>query len=137
MLKINGCLAWPFACLFWIFSTLSNPALAKGGVESAQLDYVALDSSVECNRIFFQSTQHFRHTLFVIPRVEAGSGIEGARKYSISPGDKPGTYRLSVRLYFPSSDEALKSTSASVLKRDFSACNWDEVKHSINKNIRD
>lgn len=112
-------------------------ATAKSGVEAAQLDYVALDTSVECNRILFRSSQHFKHTLFVIPRIVPGTGVDGARTYNIVPTGKPGVYDLTINLYFPSNDEVLKSSTASVIKKDNMACNWDEVKYSLNKNIQD
>lgn len=121
-----------------LLMALSGPAAhAKSGVEAAQLDYVTLDTSVECNRILFQSSQHFKQTLFVIPRVVPGTGIDGARTYNITPTSKPGIFDLSINLYFPANDEVLKSSAASTIKKDLLACNWDKVKYAINKNIQD
>jgi len=115
----------------------SSLALAKNGVEAAQLDYVALDTSVECNRILFKSSQHFKQTLFVIPRVVPGGGVDGARTYNIAPSAKSGIFDLTIHLYFPANDEVLKSSQATSNQKDHMACNWDQVKYAINKNIQD
>lgn len=130
--NLKACASFLTAMTLWHSSTL-----AKSGVEAAQLDYVALDTSVECNRILFQSSQHFKQTLFVIPRVVPGTGVEGARTYNITPTTKPGIYDLAINLYFPANDEVLKSSLASTIKKDLLACNWDKVKFAINKNIQD
>lgn len=111
--------------------------LVQAGVDSVQLDSVALDANVECNRILFQSSQHLKNTLFAMPRVVPGNGIQAARLYTIRPSDKNGIYDLTVDLYFPSNDEVLKTSAASTTKKDLFACNWDKVKNSLNKNIRD
>lgn len=116
---------------------LFNVAHAKSGVESVQLDYVALDSSVECNRILFQSSQHFKQTIFAVPRVVPGNGIESARTYNITPTNRVGIYDLAISLYFPSNDELVKTGGASTFKKDLMACNWDKVKYDLNRNIKD
>lgn len=117
--------------------TAGLTAFAKSGVESVQLDYVALDASVGCNRILFQSSQHFKNTVFSIPRVIPGTGIETGRTYNITPTSKPGIYDLAISLYFPANDEDVKTGLASTYKKDPYACNWDKVKYDLNKNIKD
>lgn len=115
-----------------------NPfVFAKSGVESVQLDYVALNLSTDCNRIFFRSSQHFKGTIFAIPRVVTGNGVEKSRTYNIRQSIEPGYYDLTISLYFPSNDEAIKSTGASTTKKDHDACNSDRVIYDLNQNIRD
>lgn len=122
--------------LFFVFQ-LNLLAYAKSGVESVQLDYVALDASVECNRILFQSSQHFKRTIFAIPRIVPGNGIESARTYNITPTNRHGIYDLAISLYFPSNDELVKTGGASTFKKDLMSCNWDKVKYDLNRNIKD
>jgi hypothetical protein len=116
---------------------LAVSAHATPAVEATQLDYVALDASVECNRILFQSSQHFKRTIFAMPRLVPGTGLEAGRVYEISPAERPGFYHLYLRFYFPANDEVIKGSAASSFKRDLQACNWDAVKHAINKSIPD
>lgn len=121
-----------------VFTAVSWTASANEGVEAAQLDYVALDESLECNRILFQSTQHYKRTLFVLPSVEPGSSDEGNRIYHISPSSKPGYYNLQVNLYFPKNEQQERiGYLGTPVKREVSGCNWDKVKDSINRNITD
>lgn len=121
------------------------PALAGNGVEAIQLDYVAIDSAIKCNRIFFRSSQHFKNTIFVVPRVVPGGsgataacaatvGPEGKRAFDISPTDDPDQFILSLRLYFPPTGQRLINQGASQYSRDLDACNLDLVKESLNKN---
>ncbi len=107
-----------------------------GAVGGVQLDYVALDASAQCNRIFFRSSQHYKNTIFVAPRVVPGPGPQGKRLYDIAATEEAGEYILSLRLYFPANDEQIKGRSASRNHRDLDACNWDLVKASINRHAR-
>jgi hypothetical protein len=128
-----------FPSIFALTAVLSmHPGVfAKSNVEAAQLDYVALDASVDCNRIFFKGSQHFKGVLFVVPRVVPGTGVEGGRTYNLRPiVGKPGFYNLMINIYFPANDELAKS-NASNFKRDRLACNWDLVKNAVNKDIAD
>lgn len=113
----------------------SAPAWAS--VEAIQLDYVALDASVQCNRIFFRSSQHFRNTIFVVPRIIAGAGPQGKRAFDIASTDDDGQYTLTLRVYFPSSDEHIKTGLGTRAERDFDACNFDKVKNALNNGASD
>jgi len=106
-------------------------------VDAIQLDYVALDASVQCNRIFFRSSQHFKNTIFVVPRIIAGAGPNGKRPFDIAATDEDGQYILTLRVYFPSSDEHIKSGLGTRAERDFDACNFDEVKGALNAGAAD
>jgi hypothetical protein len=116
---------------------------APAAVESVALDYVALDNSVDCHRTFFRSSQHFKGTIFAVPRVLQGNGVyaatglESTRIFNILPSKNPGFYDLTVYLYFPANDESARGSKASLFKKDNEACNWDEAIAAINKNIAD
>ena len=127
-------LATAFASGF--IMTGSNSA-ARGAVEATQLDYVALDANLQCNRIFFQSSQHFKNTIFVMPRVVPSPGPDGFRTFDIVPTDNPNQFILNLRLYFPQNYDVLQTAGASTLKRDFGDCNMDNVKWSLNSRIAD
>ncbi len=124
---------------FYVFlaAQINLLAHARSGVESVQLDYIALDASVECNRILFQSSQHFKRTIFAVPRIVPGNGVESARNYNLTPTNRQGIYDLAISLYFPSNDELVKTGGASTFKKDLMACNWDKVKYDLNRNIKD
>jgi hypothetical protein len=124
--------------------TLSLLSLAAiGAVESVELDFVPLDNSVDCHRILFRSSQHFTGTIFAVPRVVPGNGfyaatgVESTRIFNIMRSKKPGFYDLAVFLYFPANEEAIKSTKASLFKKDIGACNWDEALMAVNRQIPD
>ena len=112
-------------------------ASAKQNIESVQLDYVPLDTSVECNRIFFKSSQsNNANTIYMIPKPILGTGVKGAKVYYISrlPNNK---YQLKVNFYFPRNDESIPSSSAILARKDLQYCNYDRVKSFLNQNVKD
>lgn len=112
-------------------------ATAANAVQAVQLDYVPVDSSIQCNRIIFSSSTRYRSTLFYMSRIVPGSGMEKEQPYNITHGAVKGTYNLDINFYFPSDDEKLKRPKASSFKIDEDACNWTQVKASVNQNITD
>ena len=117
--------------------TFAQAASAANAVQAVQLDYVPVDSSIRCNRIIFTSSSRYKNTLFYMSRIVPGTGMDKEMPYSITHGEVKGTYNLDVNFYFPSDDEKLKKAKASTYKIDEDACNWTEVKASINENIAD
>jgi len=125
--------------IFMFFIVLSNltMASAKQNIESVQLDYVPLDTSVECNRIFFRSSQsNSANTIYMIPKPVLGTGVKGAKVYYISrlPNNK---YQLKVNFYFPRNDESPTVNSAILARKDLQYCNYDRVKSFLNQNVKD
>ena len=116
-----------------VLATLASP-LARASVEATQLDYVALDTSIHCDRLFFRSSDHFKGTIFMMPKVQIGAGPEGRSAYDISPSTDPKIFILSLRLFFPESDEDLRDKGASSIRLNTSTCNTDAVKRAINAN---
>ncbi|MGZ3722719.1 MAG: hypothetical protein ACXVA9_07315, partial [Bdellovibrionales bacterium] len=110
-------------------------AFAKGGVDATELQPVALDNSVRCNRIFFRSSQYYKGTIFVVPRIVSGGGPGARRIYDVYPSDNPNEYNLILKFYFPLNDEVMKSSAASVSKQDSDSCNWATVKEAINHDL--
>lgn len=116
---------------------------AQSAVESVALEPVPLDNAVDCHRILFRSSKHFKGTIFAVPRVLPGNGVyaatglESTRIFNIMPSKNPGYYDLTVYLYFPANEEYAKSFRASLSQNDPAACNWDEAIRAINKDVAD
>jgi hypothetical protein len=114
------------------------------GVEAVQLDYVALDASVRCNRTFFRSSRHFKNTIFAVPRVEVGGngstsvcakvGPEGKRAFDINATENKDEFLLFLRIFFPTTAEKMANAGASQHTRDYDACNLDQVRDFLNRN---
>lgn len=121
-----------FAALMFV-----QAAHAANGVQAVQLDYVPLDSSIQCNRIIFTSSHRYRSTLFYMSRIVPGTGIDREHPYAITHGKVKGTYNLDINFYFPSDEEKLKKAKASSFKIDENACNWTQVKASVNEGVTD
>lgn len=95
-----------------IFITSSGFA---AGIEAIQLDHVPIDASLRCDRIFFKSTQHFKGTIYALPRImtdtnEIKEDIVSLTKNPKNNAEKP--YQLSFKVYFPGDDEEIKEKTA-------------------------
>lgn len=115
----------------------SQTVLAANAVQAVQLDYVPLDSSIQCNRIIFTSSHRYKNTLFYMSRIVPGTGMDRELPYTITHGSEEGKFNLNINFYFPSDDEKLKKAKASTYKIDENACNWTQVKASVNESITD
>ncbi len=121
-----------------VFNLLNGSVTeARQGINAIQLEPVAIDNSVQCNRLFFKGGTSYKDTIFVMPRVQPGGGPDGGRTYSISPSTEKDRYNLVLKLYFPKSDEAVRTHAASSVVQDPYACNWDDVIQNLNSKITD
>lgn len=123
------------AFLLSILLLVTGPAFA-GGIEAIQLDYVANDVSLKCDRIFFRSTQHFKGTIFALPRVipDVDDHFEDLVRIVKNPKDTPGKpYILGFSIYFPRDDEEIKSKTTFDEAAKFKACDFERVKNYHNK----
>ncbi len=127
----------PF-CVLTALTVLNGPAHARGSVDAIRLDAVTLDVSVPCDRMFFQSSERLKGTIFVTPRVATGSDAYGKDAVDHYPAnDGSGEIILELRLYFPANDEVLNiGTGASTNLADTSKCNFTAVKNSLNSSPR-
>lgn len=131
----------PILQLILFCSMALSSLITYAAVESVELDFVPLDNSVDCQRILFRSSSHFEGTVFAVPRVVPGNGVfaaagvESTRIFNIVPADKPGFYDLAIYLYFPANEELIKTSKASLSRKDLGACDWDEVMIALNKDI--
>ncbi len=104
---------------------------ARSGIEAVNLMPVAIKTSVDCNRSFFQSSQHFKNTIFMMPRVIPGSGPDDNAGFSFAsppdPGPDAGNFYLDLRLFFPSDNDFLRPRYAHEIQQDRDNCNIDKV----------
>jgi hypothetical protein len=106
------------------------------GVEAIQLDYVPLDASLKCDRIFFRSTQHFKGTVYALPRIMTDTDdiYEDIVRIEKNPKNIAGKpYQLSFRVYFPRDDEEIKEKTAMDKAPKFKSCNFEAVKYFLNQ----
>ena len=113
---------------------LSSPFAVKAGVDNVRLDVVALDTGVDCDRIFFRSTQRFPNTIFVMPRVAVGTTKNGNDGFAIEPDDEGG-YILSLSLYFPKGDELI-SEQPDDPTPSAGRCNYEAVQYVLSKDVK-
>lgn len=109
---------------------------AASKVDAIQLDYIALDDSVKCNREFFGSSQRFLSTIFMAPKVMPGTNPDGKRSYSFIPKG-PNKWDLHLRFIFPNNEKAGRLRGASSQTGNLDECNLDRVRESLNKSITD
>lgn len=122
-------------------ATLLSGQVHSAGVDGAQLQPVSVPVDSSCNRIFFRSSQHFNHTVFVVPHAVPGTFGDGDdRNFAFAP--IPGAnlqnpdaqkWFLYLRLRFPSDGEVSNSRGASTLAVDEHMCDFDNVKLQINR----
>lgn len=111
------------------------------GVEAVNLEPVPLNNLVNCKTLLFRSSQHFKNTIFTLPKVIPGTGIfsstgvETSRTFNVMTTDKPGIYDLAIFIFFPRDDDSYLSSNANSFTIDKSRCNWDEVLASLNEGI--
>jgi hypothetical protein len=121
-------------------TVLSGPVHAAG-VEGAQLQPVPVPVDSSCNRIFFRSSQHFNHTVFVVPHAVPGTmGDSDVRSFTFAPipganmQDATGRkWFLYLKLRFPSDGEVSLGRGASSQTIDEHMCDFDTVKVQINR----
>ena len=129
-LRLLSVAAWP--CLALAFAL---PVQAKSSVDAVQLDTIALDSSVDCTRTFFKSSQNFNGTIYVMPRVLPEAHDDEHQAFEIE-SDGQGHYALAMGLYFPRNEEQVKDQWDMEFNKN-SRCNFDAVKDVLNKDIQD
>lgn len=127
-MKLRLVLAGLFLFGFSAFAESETPSMG-----AVQLDYVALDLPVKCNRLFFRSIQQYEGTIFMMPRVKASPGPDGTATYETTKNPNGPGYILSIRLYFPNSDESLLTSIASNHKQDPYSCDIDAVKGALKR----
>jgi len=144
MFRRNGdfnCWSSGLLAMALTLGTLNAHAQATAGVDAIKLQVMALDTSVNCNRTFYRSSQQFQNTVFMTPRVYASPGnLAKGAPYMIKPNpQKKGEYLLDVYLYFPRNGQKFTSanTAASSREQDYDNCRVDRVKNAINSLITD
>jgi len=136
MLKLRHSLA-----LSVLASVLSTGQVYANGVDGAQLQPVPLPVDSSCNRIFFRSSQHFNHTVFVVPHAIPGTVGDGdSRSFYFAPIPNANMqdanarkWFLYLKLRFPSDGEVSLTKGASSQAIDEHMCDFDTVKVQINR----
>jgi len=116
--------------LLTLSSLLSAPGAHAGGIDSVRLDPVAIDARVDCDRVFFSSSNRLQGTIYVMPRVAIGTAAD-SQLFAIEP-DPQGGYILHVGIYFPRDDERMKVQFNRNMP-EVSRCNFETVQYYLNK----
>lgn len=104
------------------------PLSAKADISTIHLSPVALDSSINCNRILFKGSQKYKNTIFYLPKITPGENGDPSRIYDIQKIEGTNSYRLTINLFFPMNDELDRSSDEDTINsKDTDRCNRDEV----------
>jgi len=115
------------------------PTSVQAAVEAIQLEHVPIDSSLECDRIFFRSSQNFKNTIYVLPIVipqtdEFGEAVMSTDIDPQAPAGKK--YVLNFQIYFPSDDAATKARTHVDQAGTIPTCNFAKVKRFLNQRFK-
>ncbi|MCC6138525.1 MAG: hypothetical protein IT287_07820 [Bdellovibrionaceae bacterium] len=120
--------------VFIIWGSSSSQA---ANVEAVQLDYLSPDASLNCNRIFFTSSQHFKGVVYAVPIVvpeinenneEVGSVVPN---HNVAPGSDK-IYLFKFNVFFPRDEVSLKDKLAPFDASRAQSCTFAAVKKSYN-----
>ena len=105
----------------------------SSGVDAMELEPIEISNSIKCNRMLFKSAGSNSTSVYYIPRIVPGTGVDNERVYNIIEGREHGTYYFSVDLYFPTDDSTLQGKVASEYTEDPQACNTSQVLTYLNR----
>ncbi|MBY0316536.1 MAG: hypothetical protein K2Q26_13515 [Bdellovibrionales bacterium] len=119
---------------------LFSQGLFANGVEAIQLEHVAIDTSLGCDREFFRSSQGAQGIIYVLPYVmidvdETGENIFSIREVKEWRENK--NHLLSVQLYFPYDEADIKSKVHLDEMGSVQTCNFTAVKNFLNAKEKD
>ncbi len=118
------------------------PTAHAASVEAVQLDYLSPDASLNCNRIFFTSSQQFKGVVYAVPIVvpeinenneEVGSVVPNHN----APEGSDKKYLFKFNIFFPRDEMSMKDKLAPFDASRAQSCTFAAVKNSYNKNHPD
>lgn len=105
------------------------------GADAVEFEPVPLDTSVACSSVILKGTRRFQGTAFALPRVLISVNKQQEQLFEILRL-ADGRYLLRFAIYFPRTDEDIElRTNNGTMTLE--GCNYDEVVHELNRNIKD